>query len=52
LKNLTVTTRDGSKPLNNVSSGSRGVVGIAGVEENNQTELMEAWPAIKPGSSL
>ena len=44
LNNLTVTSRDGAKPVNAVSFQVRKgeIVGIAGVEGNGQTELMEA----------
>ena len=44
VENLVVTARDGSKPLDGVSFEVRQgeIVGIAGVEGNGQTELMEA----------
>src|SRR5678809_160451 len=44
VSNLTMTKRDGSKPLNDVSFQVRKgeIVGIAGVEGNGQTELIEA----------
>src|SRR5258705_2108299 len=44
VKNLTVTTNDGTKRVDNVSFQVRKgeIVGIAGVEGNGQTELVEA----------
>ena len=44
VNNLTVTGREGSKPVNGVSFEVRKgeIVGIAGVEGNGQTELVEA----------
>jgi ABC-type uncharacterized transport system ATPase subunit len=54
IKGLTVTTRDGSKPLNDVSFEVRRgeIVGIAGVEGNGQTELMEALAGLIEPSKL
>jgi simple sugar transport system ATP-binding protein len=52
VNNLTMTKRDGSKPLNGVSFQVRKgeIVGIAGVEGNGQTELIEALAGlIEPG---
>jgi len=52
VSNLTMTKRDGSKPLNDVSFQVRKgeIVGIAGVEGNGQTELIEALAGlIEPG---
>ena len=52
VSNLTVTKRDGSKPINDVSFQVRKgeIVGIAGVEGNGQTELIEALAGlIEPG---
>src|SRR5690242_5756732 len=44
VENLTVIARDGSKPVDGVSFQVRRgeIVGIAGVEGNGQTELIEA----------
>jgi len=54
IKNLTVTSRDGSKPLNDISFEVRRgeIVGIAGVEGNGQTELMEALAGLIEPSKL
>jgi simple sugar transport system ATP-binding protein len=54
LKNLTVTARDGSKPVNDISFEVRRgeIVGIAGVEGNGQTELMEALAGLIESSKL
>ena len=52
VSNLTLTKRDGSKPINDVSFQVRKgeIVGIAGVEGNGQTELIEALAGlIEPG---
>ena len=52
VSNLTLTKRDGSKPINDVSFEVRKgeIVGIAGVEGNGQTELIEALAGlIEPG---
>ena len=53
VRNLTLTKRDGSKPINDVSFQVRKgeIVGIAGVEGNGQTELIEALAGlIEPGN--
>jgi len=53
VSNLSVTKRDGSKPINDVSFQVRKgeIVGIAGVEGNGQTELIEALAGlIEPGN--
>src|SRR5215470_9989095 len=53
VSNLTLTKRDGSKPINDVSFQVRKgeIVGIAGVEGNGQTELIEALAGlIEPGN--
>jgi len=53
VSNLSVAKRDGSKPLNDVSFQVRKgeIVGIAGVEGNGQTELIEALAGlIEPGN--
>jgi ABC-type uncharacterized transport system ATPase subunit len=53
VSNLTLTRRDGSKPINDVSFQVRKgeIVGIAGVEGNGQTELVEALAGlIEPGN--
>src|SRR6476660_6216819 len=53
VSNLTMTKRDGSKPLNGVSfQVHKGeIVGIAGVEGNGQTELIEALAGlVEPGN--
>src|SRR6476619_1954474 len=53
MSNLTLTKRGGSKPINDVSFQVRKgeIVGIAGVEGNGQTELMEALAGlIEPGN--
>jgi len=53
VSNLSVTKRDGSKPMNDVSfQVCKGeIVGIAGVEGNGQTELIEALAGlIEPGN--
>jgi ABC-type uncharacterized transport system ATPase subunit len=54
VRNLTVVARDGSKPLNNVSLEVRRgeIVGIAGVEGNGQSELMEALAGLVEPSKL
>jgi simple sugar transport system ATP-binding protein len=52
VSNLTLTKRDGSKPINDVSFQVRKgeIVGIAGVEGNGQTELIEALAGLtEPG---
>jgi len=54
LKNLTVTARDGAKPVKDVSFEVRRgeIVGIAGVEGNGQTELIEALAGLVDPSQL
>ncbi|HEV8368927.1 MAG TPA: ABC transporter ATP-binding protein [Pyrinomonadaceae bacterium] len=54
LNNLTVTARDGSKPVNGVSFQVRKgeIVGIAGVEGNGQTELIEALAGLVDPAQL
>jgi simple sugar transport system ATP-binding protein len=51
---LSITGRDGTKRLNDVSFEVRAgeIVGIAGVEGNGQTELIEALAGLIPGSHL
>jgi len=52
IKNLSITGRDGTKRLNDVSFEVRAgeIVGIAGVEGNGQTELIEVLAGLIPGS--
>jgi len=54
VSNLTLTKRDGSKPINDVSFQVRKgeIVGIAGVEGNGQTELIEALAGLTEPSHL
>ena len=51
---LTITGRGGAQPVNKVSFEVRAgeIVGIAGVEGNGQTELIEALAGLIPGSHL
>ena len=51
---LSITGRDGTKRLNEVSFEIRAgeIVGIAGVEGNGQTELIEALAGLIPGSHI
>jgi simple sugar transport system ATP-binding protein len=51
---LTILGRDGTKRLNNVSMEVRAgeIVGIAGVEGNGQTELIEALAGLIPASHI
>jgi simple sugar transport system ATP-binding protein len=53
-KDLTILGRDGSKRVDNVSFEVRAgeIVGIAGVEGNGQTELIEALAGLIPPSHL
>jgi ABC-type uncharacterized transport system ATPase subunit len=52
--NLTITGRGGAKKVDNVSFEVRAgeIVGIAGVEGNGQTELIEALAGLIPGSHI
>lgn len=54
VRGLSIVGRDGSKRLNNVSLEIRAgeIVGIAGVEGNGQTELIEALAGLIPGSHI
>ena len=54
LQGLSIVGRDGAKRLNNVSLEIRAgeIVGIAGVEGNGQTELIEALAGLIPGSHI
>lgn len=54
LKNLSVTKRDGSKAVDDVSFEVRAgeILGIAGVEGNGQTELIEALAGLVESSHL
>jgi len=54
LRGLTVLGRDGSKRLDGISFEVRAgeIVGIAGVEGNGQTELIEVLAGLIPGSSV
>jgi simple sugar transport system ATP-binding protein len=54
VRDLTVTKPDGSRPLDGVSFGVKSgeIVGIAGVEGNGQTELMEALAGLVESSRL
>jgi general nucleoside transport system ATP-binding protein len=54
VKDLTIGTRDGTKRLAGVSFEVRAgeIVGIAGVEGNGQTELIEAVAGLIPGSHV
>jgi general nucleoside transport system ATP-binding protein len=51
---LSITGRDGTKRLNDVSFEVRAgeIVGLAGVEGNGQTELIEALAGLIPGSYI
>jgi simple sugar transport system ATP-binding protein len=53
-KDLTILGRDGSKRVDNVSFEVRAgeIVGIAGVEGNGQTELIEALAGLIPSSHI
>ena len=54
VRNLSITHKDGSKRLDNVSFEVRQgeILGIAGVEGNGQTELMEALAGLVEASLL
>lgn len=54
VKNLSVTTTDGTKSVDNVSFEVRKgeILGIAGVEGNGQTELIEALAGLVPAAQL
>src|SRR5437660_2175497 len=54
VRGLSIIGRDGAKRVDNVSFEVRGgeIVGIAGVEGNGQTELIEALAGLIPGSHL
>jgi general nucleoside transport system ATP-binding protein len=54
LTNLTVTSREGAKPVNGISFQVRRgeIVGIAGVEGNGQTELIEALAGLSDPAQL
>src|SRR5438132_7336017 len=54
VQNLSINSRDGGKRLNDVSFEVRAgeIVGIAGVEGNGQTELIEALAGLIPGSHI
>src|ERR1044071_6593082 len=51
---LSISGRDGTKRLNNVSFDVRAgeIVGVAGVEGNGQTELIESLAGLIPGAYL
>src|SRR5437016_1543067 len=54
LSHVSISGRDGAKRLNDVSFEVRAgeIVGIAGVEGNGQTELIEALAGLIPGSHI
>jgi ABC-type uncharacterized transport system ATPase subunit len=54
LDHVSINARDGGQRLNNVSFEVRAgeIVGIAGVEGNGQTELIEALAGLIPGSHI
>ena len=54
VRDLSIAARDGTKRLDTVSFDVRAgeIVGIAGVEGNGQTELIEALAGLLPGSQL
>lgn len=54
VRGLSIVGRDGTKRLNNVSLEIRAgeIVGIAGVEGNGQTELIEALAGLIPASHI
>jgi simple sugar transport system ATP-binding protein len=54
VRNLSIGTRGGNKKLDNVTFEVRAgeIVGVAGVEGNGQTELIEAIAGLIPGSHI
>ena len=54
VRGLSITGRDGARRLDNVSFEVRGgeIVGVAGVEGNGQTELIEALAGLLPESQV
>lgn len=54
VRDLSIVGRDGTKRVDNVSFEVRAgeIVGIAGVEGNGQTELVEALAGLIPGSHI
>src|SRR5438132_8946301 len=54
LRELSIVGRDGAKRVDNVSFEVRAgeIVGVAGVEGNGQTELIEALAGLIPGSHV
>src|SRR6185503_1906050 len=54
VRGLSIVGRDGTKRLNDISLEIRAgeIVGIAGVEGNGQTELIEALAGLIPGSHI
>jgi len=54
VRDVTITARDGARRLDKVSFEVRAgeIVGVAGVEGNGQTELIEALAGLLPGSQV
>jgi len=54
VRDLSITARDGARRLDKVSFEVRAgeIVGVAGVEGNGQTELIEALAGLLPGSQV